>query len=168
MPTFFLAGIIQGSLTSESIHAQDYRERIKTAIARTVPGADVYCPVEHHPQSLSFADDHARGVFFDLMARAARADVLVAYLPEASMGTAIEMWNAYHAGRVVLCISPMTLNWVVRFLADRVFESVEAFEAFLARGELQALIVEKGDILLCRPKNGPGDIKNADRTGPKK
>ncbi len=141
--TFFLAGIIQGSLTSESIHAQDYRERLKRAIARTVPDAEVYCPVEHHPQSLSFPDDHARQVFFDLMSRAATADVLVAYLPEASMGTAIEMWNAYHAGKVVLTISPMALNWVVKFLADRVFETVEGFEAFLTRGELKALLVDK-------------------------
>ena len=143
MTTFFLAGIIQGSLVGETIHEQDYRERLKAAVRRAVPDAEVYCPVEHHPQSLSFADDHARGVFFDLMARAAQADVLIAYLPEASMGTAIEMWNAHHAGAAVLCVTPMTLNWVVKFLSDRLFESVEGLEAFLASGGLQDLLGRK-------------------------
>jgi hypothetical protein len=143
MTTFFLAGIIQGSLTSETIHAQDYRERLKAAIRRAVPDAHVYCPVEHHPQSLAFSDEHARRVFFDLMGRAARADVLIAYLPEASMGTAIEMWNAHHAGKVVLCISPMTLNWVVKFLSDRIFESVDALEAFLLSGQLVEIVERK-------------------------
>lgn len=140
MTTFFLAGIIQGSLTGEGIYEQDYRERLKAAIARAVPGAEVYCPVEHHPQSLSFPDEHARAVFFDLMDRAARADVLVAFLPEASMGTAIEMWNAHHRGKVVLCVTPMTTNWVVRFLADRVFDDVAALEVFLASGGLDEIV----------------------------
>ncbi len=142
MTTFFLAGIIQGSLT-DTIHEQDDRERLKAAVRRVMPDADVYCPIEHHPQSLAFPDDHARNVFFDLMHRAAQADVLIAYLPEASMGTAIEMWNAFHAGRVVLAVTRMTANWVIKFLSDRMFESVEALEVFLAAGGLDELLAQK-------------------------
>lgn len=140
MPTFFLAGIIQGSLTDDTMHAQDYRARIKAAITRAAPDAEVYCPIEHHPESLAFDDDHARSVFFDLMARAGKADVVVAFAPEASMGTAIEMWNAHRAGRVVLTVTPMATNWVVKFLSDRLFETLDDLEAFLAGDGLDALL----------------------------
>ena len=33
-------------------------------------------------------------------------DVLLAFVPEASMGTAIEMWEAYQHGAAVITISP--------------------------------------------------------------
>ena len=74
-----------------------------------------------------------------MAAEAARADVLIAYLPEASMGTAVEMWEAHRAGKPVLTISPLAENWVVRFLSTRVFPSLVAFESFVAEGELEKL-----------------------------
>jgi hypothetical protein len=140
MTTFFLAGIIQGSLTGDGIHAQDYRERLKAAIRRAVPDADIYCPIEHHPQSLAFAEDHARQVFFDLMRRAAEADVLVAYVPEASMGTAIEMWKAFEAGVPLVTVSPLAANWVVKHLSDVVLPDLDAFRLWIAGGGLDKLL----------------------------
>jgi hypothetical protein len=72
----------------------------------------------------------------DTTALAGQVDVLVAYVPEASMGTAIEMWEAHHAGVQVLTISPMAENWVVKLLSSRVFPTLEAFGAFVADGGL--------------------------------
>ncbi len=54
--------------------------------------------------------------------------MLLAFVPEASMGTAIEMWQAYTAGRTVITISPLELNWTVRFLSHEIYATVEAFE----------------------------------------
>ena len=100
MTDFFLAGIIQGSIAESRIHSQDYRTAIQEAIERAVPGASVYCPVTEFPNSLTYDEDKSRPGFFSASWNALRqTDVLVAFLPEASMGTAIEMWQAYHAGQ---------------------------------------------------------------------
>jgi hypothetical protein len=141
--SFFLAGIIQGSIPDAEIHPQDYRVRIKAAIERAFPGADIYCPVEDHPASLGYGPGESRRVFFDLMACAGRSDVLIAYVPEASMGTAVEMWEAHRRGRVVVAVSPLARNWVIRFLADAVVCDLVAFEEFVEDGRLAALIEEK-------------------------
>ena len=102
MTSFFIGGIIQGSINDVAIHPQDYRTRIKDLLLRWVPGADVYCPIENHPDSLRYEDTHARSVFFGHVDRCGETDVLVAYLPEASMGTAVEMYEAQRKGHIVL------------------------------------------------------------------
>ena len=140
MIRFFLAGIIQGSIRDSRIHRQEYRERIRDVIAGAVDDAEIYCPIQHHPNSLSYEADIARSVFFDLMAEAARTDVLIAFLPEASMGTAIEMWQAHRAGRLVFAVSELSENWVVRFLADRVFSSFDDLEVFLRSNDFAELL----------------------------
>jgi len=144
MATFFVAGIIQGSLTDPAIHSQDYRERIVGLLRQAFPDDEVYCPIENYPDSLAFAEQAARETFFGLMERAGEADVLVAFVPEASMGTAIEMWQAHRNGRVVIAISPMTVNWAVRFLADVVLPDIEAFEACVRSGDLARMLESRG------------------------
>lgn len=144
MTTFFVAGIIQGSLQDDAIHSQSYRERIVGLLRSSFPEAEVYCPIENFPNSLEFSDAKARSTFLGLMERAGQADVLVAFVPEASMGTAIEMWQAYQRQHVVVTISPMEVNWVVRFLSSVVVPDVEAFEQFVRSGELARLMTSKG------------------------
>ena len=143
MTDFFLAGIIQGSIAESRIHDQEYRATIQETIERAVPDASVYCPVTEYPNSLSYDEAKGRRVFFGLMERAATTDVLVAFLPEASMGTAIEMWQAYHAGKVVLAVTDLGINWAVRFLADRILPDVAALEEFLAGEEFRKLLAAK-------------------------
>lgn len=140
---FFIAGIIQGSISELEIHSQDYRIRIREMLKNHFPEAEVFCPVEHHPNSLYYAFEKGQRTFFDLMERAGEADVLVAFLPEASMGTAIEMWEAFQRGRVVLAVTPLRENWVVKFLADAVLVSLEGLETFITSGELDVLIARK-------------------------
>ena len=140
---FFIAGIIQGSISELEIHSQDYRIRIREMLKNHFPEAEVFCPVEHHPNSLYYAFEKGQRTFFDLMERAGEADVLVAFLPEASMGTAIEMWEAFQRGRVVLAVTPLRENWVVKFLADAVLDSLEGLETFITSGELDVLIARK-------------------------
>jgi hypothetical protein len=133
---FFIAGIMQGSRQDDDICDQDYRTPIRDIISLQYPEAEVVCPMELYPDSVGYAYEEGKATFLDLAHRAGEADVLVAYLPEASMGTAIEMWQAHGAGAHILTISPMSDNWVIKFLSDRVFSTMEAFEQFIASNGL--------------------------------
>lgn len=139
---FFIAGIIQGSLP-DAVHPQDYRAEIAALLRGAFPGAEVFDPVLEYPDSLAYDDAQAAAAFFDLMDRAGRCDVLVAFVPEASMGTAIELWNAHHARAYVVCVSPLTLNWVVRYLTDMVVPDIAALEKVIADGALAKAIQAK-------------------------
>jgi len=74
-----------------------------------------------------------------LIEEVGRADIVVAYLSQASMGTAIEMWRAYEKGVPVLTISALAENWVVNFLSTRVFPTMDEFAVFIEQGGLKAL-----------------------------
>ena len=136
----FLAGIIQGSERGTSVHDQGYRKRIRAVLAEALPGAAIYSPAEEHPDSVFYDDGKGRGIFFEIMERAAETDLMIAYLPEASMGTAIEMWIAFHAGKTVVVISPMKENWCLKYLSHRICPSLDDFGRFVRSGELQTLL----------------------------
>ncbi len=155
MAAIFVAGIIQGSLRDRTIHAQSYRDRLVGLLRAAFPTVEVYCPIENYPNSLEFTDEVARATFLGLMQRAAEADVLVAYVPEASMGTAIEMWQAHRHGRLVITISPMAANWAVRFLSHVVLPDIDAFERFVGSGELARLLAARGIIARSAAANHP-------------
>lgn len=134
----FVAGIMQGSRQDDEICDQDYRTAIREILLRSYPDAEVVCPMELYPDSPGYDYETGKQTFLDLTNRASEADILVAYLPEASMGTAIEMWQAHGVGARVLAISPMVDNWVVKFLSERVFGTMEEFEEFIAGDGLVA------------------------------
>jgi len=148
MLKFFLGGIIQGSNRDDDVHRQDYRAQLRSILLDAFPDAEVYCPIEHHPNSLAYSDMRAREVFFAHVTMCAETDVLVAYLPEASMGTAVEMWAAHNAGRVVVAISPLVTNWVVKLLSDTVCSDIDAFGRFVGDGRLQGLLERKANARL--------------------
>jgi hypothetical protein len=132
----FIAGIMQGSRTDGGIDTQDYRREIARIVRRHVPGVEVLDPFELHADGVSYSPAQAKQTLLEMAALAGQVDVLVAYVPSASMGTAIEMWNAYQRGRRVYTISPLADNWVVRSLSERVFPDVAAFANFVASGGL--------------------------------
>jgi len=140
MVRIFLAGIMQGSLEEEGLHPQDYRGRIKELFSRHVPEAQVYCPVENHPKSLGYSHRQGRQVFFDHLEMAASCDVLLAFVPEASMGTAVEMWEAFRNGRVVLTVSALKTNWTVKFLSTHIVKDLDELGSFLETGGLDRLL----------------------------
>jgi hypothetical protein len=145
---FFLAGIMQGSHTEALLHDQDYRTRITQLIEAHFPGADVYDPRAIHSESLGYDAATGRDVFFHHNRMCRDVDVLLAFVPEASMGTAIEMWEAYQHGAAVLSISPLRHNWAVKFLSHAVYADLPAFEAAVLSGEVAKIIEgrrEKGE-----------------------
>ena len=139
---FFLAGIMQGSHTAALVHDQDYRLRIKGLLEAHFPGADVYDPRADHANSIEYDETTGRHVFFRHNAMCREVDVLLAFVPEASMGTAIEMWEAYQHGAAVITISPLRHNWAVKFLSHAIYADVEAFEAALAADRVAGQIAD--------------------------
>lgn len=155
---FFLAGIMQGSWQDTSLHDQDYRTYLETMLREHFPGSEIYDPFRNHGTSIEYDDDQGRRVFFNhnRMCRE-ETDVLIAFAPQASMGTAIEMWEAYQSGAAVFTISPMQHNWAIRFLSHGVYEDLETFERAIASGEVGRLIAS---VLQEERRNPVDDILN--------
>jgi len=65
--------------------------------------------------------------------------------PQASMGTAIEMWQAFQARVPIVSISPMAANWVIRHLSDAVLPDLDAFRGWVADGGLSQLLNNEPD-----------------------
>ena len=139
---FFLAGIMQGSHLAATIHNQDYRGRIKKLLSEHFPGAEIYDPLADHSNSLSYDDEYGRSVFFHHNRLCREVDVVLAFVPEASMGTAIEMWEAWQHGKAVIAISRMKHNWAVKFLSHELYADVDELEAALVSGRLAARLKE--------------------------
>jgi TRAP-type C4-dicarboxylate transport system substrate-binding protein len=135
----FLAGIMQGSHVAALVHDQTYRERFREAVERRWPEAEVYDPHANHANSIGYGADQARNVFTHHVAMCTQFDLIVAYVPEASMGTAIEMWEAYRHGRVVVTITPLIHNWVVQITSRAVYRDFDGFLQGLESGEIDAL-----------------------------
>jgi hypothetical protein len=138
----FIAGIMQGSHVLSAMHDQNYRPRLKQLLNRHWPDGSVYDPLADHTDSLDYTPDRARDVFLKHNRMCSEVDLLIAFVPEASMGTAIEMWEAARHRKVVVTISPLDLNWAVRFCSDLLYASVEAFELDLAAGTLRRKVEE--------------------------
>jgi len=133
----FLAGIMQGSRAEKGIAAQDYRARLTQMLHRSLDGIEIIDPFVLHPDSVEYSFEQGRRTLLALSEEAGRCDVVIAYLPEASMGTAIEMWEAYRSRRIIYTISPLRENWVIKFLSTRVFADWDQFADFVASGEFE-------------------------------
>ena len=147
---FFLSGVMQGKTASGDGVAgtvpQDYRKEMSDAIRAADGTAQVIEPwdivgalctelyPEGTPQSEMFREDaHVKRAFGTVVEAAAAADVVISYLPEASMGSAVEIYAAHAAGKTILAVAPGTMaqNWVVRSYAERVFSSIDELRAWL-------------------------------------
>jgi hypothetical protein len=134
----FLAGIMQGSRTDDKVTDQHYRQVITRVLQENLEEVEVIDAWALHPDSERYGIERARDTFMRMNALAGQVDVLVAYVPEASMGTAIEIWEAHCNGAKVYCISHLAENWVVKLLSSRVFPTLEAFEAFVISGGMMS------------------------------
>ena len=138
--SFFLAGIIQGSIKGKSVFCQDYRKELRRIILKSYPEATVFCPVDNHPRSLEYDDEKAATIFHEHVEIATQSDLVIVYLPEASLGSAIEMWEAKKNKVAIISISPMTENWVVRILSDHVCLNIDEFRLFIESGGIESLL----------------------------
>ncbi|RLD02710.1 MAG: hypothetical protein DRI56_13730 [Chloroflexota bacterium] len=135
----FIAGIMQGSKKGKGIQEQDYRQIIRDAIKINHPDAEIVDPFSLFPNSVEYDDQRAKEVLFAMGAEAGSADVVIAYLPEASMGTALEIIRAYDNGKTIISISPMEENWVIRAVSAKIFPTLDEFCNWIQQAQLQEL-----------------------------
>ena len=138
----YIAGIMQGSMKVMGIRRQNYRQVIREAIAGNYPDANILDPFSLFPDSVTFDEERAKKVLFEMTAEAGSSDVVIAYLPEASMGTAMEMIRAFDNGKTIVSISPMAENWVIRSLSSKIFPTLDDFCAWVNPTNLAALVNE--------------------------
>ncbi len=130
----FIAGLMQGSRQDDDVHTQDYRRLITRALRARHPEAEILDPWELHPGALSYTPEQAKQTLLGEIELAGACDVLIAYLPEASMGSALEMWAAHQAGAPIFAITKMTRNWVVQSLSTQIHPTLEDFLEFVESG----------------------------------
>ena len=130
----FIAGVMQGSRKDRYIDGQDYRTRITEALEDNIPNVQIIDPFALNPDSVDYDDEKAVETFTVYTAKAAEADVLIAYLPTASMGTAIEMWTAFSADKYIVVVSPLVHNWVIKVTADEVLPDLDSLLAHIENG----------------------------------
>ncbi len=123
----FISGVVQASNHGTNLTDQGYRGLLARALTARWPDTTIVDPLQLHPNSVNYDDAQATETLLALADLAGDCDLVVAYLPTASMGTALEMHSAYRRGVPVLTISPMSHNWVVRAFSRRIFADIPGF-----------------------------------------
>ncbi len=141
--SFYLAGVMQGSNMDSSHVPQDYRQTIKNIILIEYPDAEIFCPMEMFPNAPLLNDEVAKSIIFKGVEIASEVEAVIAFLPEASMGTAVELWEAHNNSRVNIVISPMKYNLLLRTVADVIIPDISGFKEFVSSGKLKELLTEK-------------------------
>lgn len=132
----FLAGVMQANRSDHLIEAQDYRVLLTEALQAHVPDVHISDPWALNPGSVYYDEQRARQTFHAMTQLAGEADVLLAYLPLPSMGTAMEMWQAHNAGAYIVAVTPFVHHWAIRFVADEILPDLEALEAAIENGRI--------------------------------
>ena len=109
-PQVFIAGVMQGNLKKLAIHSQDYRRQITAILQAIDTNTKVVDPDKTDPNRLNYNQAEAERMFMKYCDIAGKVDLLIAFIPEASMGSAIEMWKAYQSGIPILTVSPLKNN----------------------------------------------------------
>ena len=128
----FIGGVMQASHHGSQLESQDYRRAIREALHARWPEIEIIDPYMLHPNSVVYDDAEAKATLFTSLGQAESSDLVIAYVPVASMGTALEMYVAHQSGVPVVAISPLKANWVVRSLARRIYPDLAAFLAHIA------------------------------------
>ena len=135
----YIAGVMQGSIKGQGIQGQEYRQVISDAVKIRHPNAEIVDPFSLFPDSAAYDDQRAKQVLFAMGEEAASADIVIAYLPEASMGTALEMVRAYDNGKTMISISSMEKNWFIRAVSSKIFPSLDDFCAWVHQTHLKEI-----------------------------
>lgn len=136
----FIAGVMQADRKDRLLEAQDYRRKITQALQERIPEVQVLDPFALHPNSVEYDDEQARQTFLSLTKLAGTADLLIAYLPKPSMGTAMEMWQAHQSQAYIVAVTPYVHHWAVRYTANEVLPDLETLLAHIENGRIPHLL----------------------------
>ena len=122
---------------------QNYRQQIADVIQKKDPQAVIVDPLDalkhraeqmgHTIDDINASDEAVRDAFTEVIEMVKDCDVIVSNLPEASMGSAIELWEAQKANLQIFTISPMKDNWTIRSVTDHNFLDLVDFEQNLGK-----------------------------------
>lgn len=162
----FLAGTIQGTNRGAKIVDQDYRRVIRDLFNQYYPLIKIYNPLEimyekygHKVNSLGlliselskesiiFPDKinpqllETTQTFHDLLNLVSTSDLLVAFLPnhEPSMGTAMEILQAYRNNKTIIAITDMNQNLAILATSTVVVSNLNEFEILLKSKWIETL-----------------------------
>jgi hypothetical protein len=136
----FIAGVMQGIRHDDQIDDQHYRVRIGKALNEHIPGIRITDPWALNPDSINYDADQARHTFLTMTKEAGRADLLIAYLPVPSMGTAMEMWEAFQAQTYIIAVTPLIHHWAVRFTANEIMPNLDSLLSDIENGRIPQLL----------------------------
>jgi NAD-dependent SIR2 family protein deacetylase len=136
----FIAGIMQGERRDDQIDDQRYRVRIAKALKARVPGVKISDPWALNPDSVNYDEEKARQTFHTMTKLAGEADLLIAYLPSVSMGTAMEMWEAAQNGTYIIAVTPFVHHWAIRFTADEILPDLDSLLVTIENGRLSQML----------------------------
>ena len=71
---------------------------------------------------------------------------MIAYLPKMSMGTAMEMWEAYNAGIYIVAVTPYVHHWAIRFTANEILPDLETLLVVIENGRLPQLVRQQNSV----------------------
>lgn len=136
----FIAGIMQGDRQDHDIGSQDYRLQITQALQTHLPHVEIIDPWALNPGSIHYDDERARHTFLNMTRLARQANLLIAYIPQPSMGTAMEMWEAYQANAYIIAITPLRHHWAIRFTANEVLPDLDTLLADIENGRIGQIL----------------------------
>ena len=130
---FYISGILQGSREAGKFENQEYRQIIGDFIRYFHPTATIYDPIaEHLHKAERYSRKRSNLCFWANVVMAGEADVIIAWMPEASNGTTLESYFGWINGALVLFVSTLDHNWTVRGIAHKIFHSGSELEQFIA------------------------------------
>jgi hypothetical protein len=139
----FIAGIMQGTRLDNQIDNQSYRQQIAAALQTHIPEVSIFDPWVLNPNSVAYDEEKARHTFLTMTREAAKADLMIAYLPQPSMGTAMEMWEAFNAGLYIIAVTPLVHHWAVRFTANEILPDLETLITDIANGRITQILRQR-------------------------
>lgn len=142
----FIAGVMQGARLDEQIHEQAYRLTIANCIREHVPEAKITDPWALNPESVTYDEQRARDTFLSMTNLAGKADVLIAYLPTVSMGTAMEMWEAYQSNTYIIAVTPHIHHWAIRFTANEIMPDLATLLEAIKHGRLREVVQSRAAV----------------------
>ena len=139
----FIAGVMQGDRLDNQIDDQDYRVRIAESLQTHLPGVQISDPWVLNPGSVDYDEAQARSTFLNMTVLAGEADLLIAYLPTVSMGTAMEMWQAFQTDTYIVAVTPHVHHWAIRFTANEVLPDLNSLEEKIQNGHYARVINQR-------------------------
>ncbi len=145
----FIAGVMQGDRLDNQIDSQSYRVQISSALQHHIPDVTITDPWALNPGSVHFDAQRARDTFLTMTRQAGQADLLIAYLPTVSMGTAMEMWEAYQKNTYIIAVTPHVHHWAIRFTANEILPDLDSLMAEIENGRIRAILENHTQVDAC-------------------